>query len=262
MRARRLFLFVALLLGSSGGVVLRAEEKKSAAPPEPPKPLVTMPLGVIAGRTNTLVLRGLRVKEATNVVLDGWSRPLPVVVRKREDAKPPDGLPAARAGDQQLEIEVFVPAAAVGATSLAWKVSGTNGVGTLNGIPVLSAEEWIEAREPNGGFSEAQTLKVGQTVRGTLEKTGDVDVFRLEVAVGARLHAEIRASRIGSTLDAILTLYDEHGSLLASNDDALDQDPALDHTVSTAGPLFVVVTYANEKASKTHGYLLRVEAVK
>lgn len=262
MRARWLFSLLALVLGSFGGVVLRAEEKKSPTPPEPPKPLVTIPLGVIAGRTNLVVVRGLRVKDATNVVLDGWSRPLPVLVRKREDAKPPDGVTAARAGDQQLEVEVLVPAEAVGATNLVWKVSGTNGVGTLTGIPVFSAEEWIEARKPNGGFAEAQVLKFGQIVRGTLEKAGDVDVFRIEVTPGAKLHAEIRASRIGSTLDAILTLYDQQGSLLASNDDAFDQDPAVDHTVSAAGPLFVVVTYANEKASKTHGYLLRVEAVK
>ena len=262
MRARWLLSLVVLLLGSFGGVVLRAEDKNSSAPPEPPKPLVTMPLGLIAGRTNLVVVRGLRLKGATNVVVEGWTSPLSVVIRKREDAKPPDGLSAARAGDQQLEVEVLVPAAASGATNLVWKFSATNGVGMLSGIPVLSAEEWIESREPNGGFSDAQVLKVGQTVRGTLEKSGDVDVFRVDVAAGARLHAEVRASRIGSTLDAILTLYDQRGSLLASNDDAFDQDPAVDHTVSTAGPVFVVVTYANEKASKTHGYLLRVEAVK
>ena len=266
MRSRCLIPLVLLALHGAGTWFgsgrLVAEPAKPAAPPEPPKPLVTVPLGLIAGRTNVLSLRGLRVKDATNVVLEGWSRPIPASVRKREDAKPPDGLNATRAGDQVLELEVLVPADATGRTNLVWSVRGTNGVGTLSGIPVVAATDWVEAREPNGGFSDAQPLKVGQTVRGTLEKGGDVDVFRIEASAGMMLHAEILASRAGSTLDAILTVYDEHGVLLVTNDDAVDQDPVIEYRVGPSGPLFVVVTYANEKAAKTHGYLLQVKALK
>ena len=250
------------LLALQGAVAWAADAAKPAAPPEPPKPLVTVPVGLIAGRTNLLSLRGLRVKDATNVVLDGWSRPIPASVRKREDAKVPEGLSAARAGDQSLEVEVLVPADAAGSTQLVWSVRGTNGAGTLSGIPVVAAADWVEAREPNGGFADAQPLKLGQTVRGTLEKAGDVDVFRIEATAGMMLHGEILASRAGSTLDAILTVYNEHGTLLVSNDDAADQDPIVEHRVGVSGPLFVVVTYANEKASKTHGYLLQVQALK
>jgi hypothetical protein len=57
-------------------------------------------------------------------------------------------------------------------------------------------------------------------------------------------------------------LYDGHGALLISNDDAVDQDPIVEYRPASTGPLFVVVTYANEKAAKTHGYLLQVKALK
>jgi hypothetical protein len=260
MRIRCLFPLCLLALHGAGAWA--ADAAKPAAPPEPPKPLVTVPVGLIAGRTNLLSLRGLRVKDATNVVLDGWSRPILASIGKREDAKLPEGLSATRAGDQSLEVEVLVPEDAAGSTNLVWSVRGTNGVGTLSGIPVVAAAEWVEARESNGGFADAQPLKLGQTVRGTLEKGGDVDVFRVEASAGTTLHAEVFASRVGSTLDAILTVYDEHGTLLVSNDDAVDQDPIVEHRVGASGPLFVVVTYANEKAAKTHGYLLQVKASK
>jgi hypothetical protein len=139
-------------------------------------------------------------------------------------------------------------------------VEGTNGVGFLAGVPVLAADQWVEAKEPNNGFREAQPLKPGQGVRGVMEKAGEVDVYRIEIAAHSRLHAEIRASRLGSTLDAILTLYDERGTILGSNDDTFGADPALDHAAEGREVLFLAVTYANEKPGKTHAYLLNVEA--
>jgi hypothetical protein len=171
MRSRRFpwawLLVVLQALALPGVETLGAEATKPAPPPEPPRPLVTTPVGLIAGQTNVVSLRGLRIKDATNVVLEGWTRPIPASVRKREDAKPPDGLNAARAGDQVVEVEVMVPAEASASTNLSWVIRGTNGVGTLPRIPVLKASDWIEAHEPNGGFADAQPLKPGQTVRCT-----------------------------------------------------------------------------------------------
>ena len=239
---------------------LADEDKKTPSPVEPPKPVVSIPLGLVAGRTNALVLRGLRVKDANNVVLIGLAEPRVASVRKREDAKPPDGQTAASAGDKQLELEIIVPPEAAGRTNLAWQVLGPGGAGFSPAVPAFAVDGLVESKEPNNGFLEAQGLKPGVVVRGGLEKPGEVDVFRIEAATGQVLHAEINASRIGSTLDAILTLYDARGSILASNDDAFGRDPALTHTVAAAGPVFVAVTYANEKAARTHGYLLRITA--
>jgi hypothetical protein len=250
---------VALAAVVSGGMLsVRAEDKKAPAPIEPPKVIVTVPLGLIAGRTNALILRGLRLKESTNVVLLGLPQPSAAIVRKREDAKPPDGQTATSAGDQQLAVELWVPTEAAGRTNLVWQVLGPGGAGESVPVSVFLPGALIESHEPNNGFLEAQGLKFGQTVRGTLEKSGEVDVFRVEAIAGEMLHAEIRANRIGSTLDAILTLYDARGAILASNDDAFGRDPALSQTVAVTGPVFVVVTYANEKAASTHSYLLAV----
>lgn len=255
---------VAVLL--AGAFAVSAEDKKPAPPPEPPKPILTVPLGLIAGRTNVVQLRGLRLKDADGVSLEGLKASVPVMVtiRKREDVKPPDGVPAPKAGDQALELEVvipaFDPAIELGTNRLIWSVHSTNGLGSLNGIPVFHSDRLVESREPNNGFRDAQPLKPGQTVRGALEKSGEVDVFRIEGTAGQTLSAEVLASRIGSTLDGILTWYDEGGTLLASNDDAVGADPALALKLTKSGPVFLALTYANEKAGKTHGYLLTVEA--
>ena len=255
---------VAVLL--AGAIAVSAEDKKPASPPEPPKPILTVPLGLIAGRTNVVQLRGLRLKDADRVSLEGLkaSVSVPVTIRKREDVKPPDGVPAPKAGDQALELEVvipaFDPATELGTNRLTWSVHSTNGLGSLNGIPVFHSDRLVESLEPNNGFREAQPLKPGQTVRGALEKSGEVDVFRIEGTAGQTLSAEVLASRMGSTLDGILTWYDEAGTLLASNDDAVGADPALTLKLSKSGPVFLALTYANEKAGKTHGYLLTVEA--
>lgn len=249
----------------AGTFAVSAEDKKpSTLPPEPPKPILTVPLGLIAGRTNVVQLRGLRMKDADRVSLEGLKAPAPVTIRKREDVKPPDGVPAPRAGDQALELEVvvpvFEPGFEMGTNRLTWSVHSTNGLGTLAGVPVFPPDRLVESHEPNNGFREAQALKPGQTVRGALEKAGEVDVYRIEGTAGQTLSAELLASRIGSTLDGILTWYDEQGTLLGSNDDAQGSDPALTLKLAKSGPVFLALTYANEKAGKTHGYLLTVEA--
>ncbi len=250
-----------LALGVFSGITF-AEDKKDPKPPEPPNPVVTIPLGLFAGNTNLLTLRGQRLKDATNVVLAGLSEPVTVLIKKREDSKVPDGQTVERAGDQLLELEVVVPLEAAGRTNLAWLVSSPAGTGRSLATLAFRASALGEAKKPNSSFREAPKLLPGQRIRGALSEPGDVAVFQWDGAAGETLRAEVIASRLNSTLDAILTLYDSKGTILASNDDAYGRDPALTNVLAAAGPVFVAVTYANEKAAKTHGYLLNVEVSK
>ena len=236
-----------------------ADDKKDAKPPEPPNPILTVPLGLLAGTTNVLVLRGQRLKDATNVVLAGLSETVVATIKKRDETKAPDGLTVERAGDQLLELELVLPSSAAGRTNLAWIVSGPSGTGRPLLTAAFAPTDLSEAKKPNSSFHDAPQFTAGQRVRGVLADPGDVAVFQLEGTVGQTVRAEITASRLSSTLDAILTLYDAKGTILASNDDTFGRDPAVTHILVATGRVFVAVTYANEKAAKTHGYLLRVE---
>jgi hypothetical protein len=58
------------------------------------------------------------------------------------------------------------------------------------------------------------------------------DEYRVAVEPNERLRFEVLAARIGSPIDCVLSIRDEHGSQLASNDDQPGTiDPGLDFTV-------------------------------
>jgi len=74
----------------------------------------------------------------------------------------------------------------------------------------------------------------------------DVDVFRVETSGRATIVADVDAYTYGSTLDAVLRLFDEAGRELAVNDDADGLDPYLTYQTSGAGRYYVGVSgYAN-----------------
>src|SRR5262249_42862801 len=86
-----------------------------------------------------------------------------------------------------------------------------------------------ELQQPVGKLQEA---KVPGIINGRISHPGEEDKYRLAVQPGARLRFDVNANRIGSPLDAVLTLQNESGALLAQADDRTDSvDPLLDFTV-------------------------------
>ena len=235
-----------------------AESKPEEKKPEPPKFAFCLPLGLQSGVTNKLVLRGQRIKDAAEVSLVGAETPYIAVVTKHEDAKPPDGYNADTVGDQSLEVEVFIPSGATSHTNLTWLIKTKDGEARSISIPVFATERWVAENEPNNGFREAQIVRPGQVVVGNLGDTADADVFKIEAKAGQTLKADLWAARLGSSLDAILTWYDAQGHILSVCDDAEGHDPVLRQKAAADGPLFVVATMANERAAKTHAYLLKI----
>lgn len=80
---------------------------------------------------------------------------------------------------------------------------------------------------------KVQTLPAAPVgVSGRILKPRETDVYQLPVTPGAKLRFEVIAFRVGSGLDAVLTLRDAQGKRLASNDDGGGQiDPRIDFTV-------------------------------
>ena len=128
---------------------------------------------------------------------------------------------------------------------------------------MLSVEELIEEREPNGGFKQAQPLAPGKTLVGTVKEAADVDVFRFEGRAGQQAVIEVCAARHGAALDSLLTLYDTAGHLLAVNDDADgSSDSRLKFRLPADGGYFVSVIDAFDRGGPTYVYLLCVRLEK
>lgn len=263
-RPAGLRLFHALLLGVLAVVpslasAADAPDKDKEKKPERPVLLLPLPLALVPGKTNRLVLRGQRVKTTKSLRLTGLTPSPEIQILKSEDAKVPEGSSAAKAGDQQVEIQFFLPAEAPSGTNSAVVAVSPDGESKPLPLVILSASLVVDEVEPNDGFKQAQTLPSSCTVRGLLGEGVDVDVFRISGKAGHTLRAEVIASRLGSTLDSSLTLYSAEGAVLGSNDDSdTGRDALLSYKFTADGPCFLALTSVNEKPSKTHAYLLQV----
>ena len=89
-------------------------------------------------------------------------------------------------------------------------------------------------------------------VLGTIATAADADYFSLVAAAGQKYVFDVEASEFQTPLDALLSVYDANGILLAQNDNARDRDtgltsldPYLTHTFAAAGTYYVAVTSKN-----------------
>lgn len=250
-------LLTALALAASG---VRGDEPKAPEPkaPEPPRILAALPLGVEAGAKASLTLRGVNLTNASGIYLSGLAPAPPVTLKSRAGAEKVEGFEPARVGDQQVEVEFTLPTNAPSGANLSLVASNIAGLSPAFPLMCVPAGKLVTEKEPNNGFREAQAVGAGVFIRGALESPNDVDVIQLEVSAGKTLEAEVFAERLGSTLDASLTLFDPSGAILEFNDDQHGKDPFVAHKFAKAGKCLIAVTSVNEKAGKTHHYLLSV----
>ena len=249
---RRAGAWAAVLAGCAAAAPVLGEEAKK---PEPPVLRVVQPLGVEPGEPVRWTVRGQRLDGVTSVQVAAWPGFQAEVV-SRGDAPGINGLDAARVGDRRLELKATVPLDAVPGTNAALVVSGTNGVSAAFPLVVVRKGLLLGETEPNDGFRDAPGAPVPSVLRGGFAAKGDVDVFRVSVPAGRRLRAEVLAERAGSTLDAMLTVYDARRATVASVDDTAGRDPVVEFESKEGGEYFVAVSYANDQAAPTHDYLL------
>jgi hypothetical protein len=222
-----------------------------------PKVIVAEPLGLPPGKPTKLVLRGLKLDEATEVRLHdpkGSAR----ILGKGKAAlanKEKDDLP--RYGDTRLEIEATLADDFAGPTVSVSVVTPT-GESPLHAL-MVDREPITPEKEPNNGFDKAQPVQVGQTIEGVVNPGGDVDVFRIDGKEGQRLVLEVFAARFGSPLDSLLTLYDADGRIVASNDDSDGTpDSRLEATLPRTGVYFIALVDANDVGSTANVYRLTI----
>jgi hypothetical protein len=126
--------------------------------------------------------------------------------------------------------------------------------------------ELIEA-EPNDAPGQLQRVSLPVTINGRIERKGDIDRVAFMVGAGERLVFEVKAEELGSSpralLDTHLTLYDDKGSELASNDDAepnnrLNRDARLEFSFKEAGDYSLAIRDLSRLGGPDYGYRLTI----
>jgi hypothetical protein len=222
-------------------------------PEDRPKIVVAAPMGVVAGSTAKVTLRGKKLDGVTEV------RCQPSSVKAKLLGKGTIGdIP--QVGNSRSEIELTIPA---GFSDPQVTVTVVNSAGESNSQRILIDRSPILAeKEPNNGFAQAQVIAIGQTIEGVIEKGFDVDVYRFEGKAGQRITAEVLAARYGSPLDSFLTLYTGDGQIVAANDDldSTTTDSRLEATLPRDGSYYLVLVDANDRGSPAHVYRLSLQA--
>ncbi|MFO0908433.1 MAG: WD40 repeat domain-containing protein [Isosphaeraceae bacterium] len=223
---------------------------KPATPP--PKPSLfrnatlnpPSPRGGVRGSTLKLTLTGQSVGRATEILL-----PEPGI----SASLIPDPKPDANRATVELKIAAD---ARVGVHRI--------GVVTPNGIPPLvsfavEAHSESPEHEPNDSPSEAKPTSIPAVITGTIEKPGDLDVFRIELKASQTIVAQSSARSLGSSIQARITLVEADGKIVGESAVEPSSGEALMvYRASKAGPFFLCVADRDFGGSPAHFYRISV----
>jgi hypothetical protein len=124
----------------------------------------------------------------------------------------------------------------------------------------------IEA-EPNDVPGQLQRVSPPASINGRIERKGDMDRFAFTVGAGEQLVFEVKAEELGSSPHALwdthMTLYNDKGSELASNDDSepnnrLNRDARLEFTFKEAGDYSLAIRDLSRLGGPDYGYRLTI----
>ncbi len=135
----------------------------------------------------------------------------------------------------------------------------------------MAADEWPEiAEKPDRNGRTAQRVTPPVVVNGVIAKPGETDLWLFEGRAGLRLVAEVWARRLGSPLDALLTLRRASGKntdVIAMNDDQEDRafgrlthhaDPRIEIELPADGLYELRVSDTQGAAGPAYAYRLRI----
>ncbi len=116
----------------------------------------------------------------------------------------------------------------------------TEGASGLRPFIVGTLPEQNEV-EPNDEITKAHHCKTSKVVvNGLLSKSGDVDVFRVELKKGETFIAsQVAYEKLGSPMDAVLQLLSSRGIVITQNDDTIGIDPRIVYQVKETGTYYL-----------------------
>ena len=124
--------------------------------------------------------------------------------------------------------------------------------------------EQIE-REDNNDLSRAERVDVPSIVNGRIQSPGDVDCFTLSATKGQSYDFDLRASRLGSPLDGVLTVFDSTGKEILRSDDmaAGNTDPQCRFTAPADGAYTLrIEDRLASRGGAAFAYRLRIDSAR
>lgn len=184
-----------------------------------PKVEWVFPAGVGPGSTTTLT------------VSDGAAWPVNVWIDQ------PEGITIESAKEKgQLTITTTAEAK----PGVRWlRLHNAEGASALRPLIIGSLPHLLEV-EPNNAVDQAQKVPDRIVIQGRLEKSGEVDGFRVPLKAGQVFIASLTANEIlGSPMDGVLQLCDGEGHVLTQSEDEVGLDPRIVHEVKRDGDYII-----------------------
>ncbi len=247
---------IALHLALAAFALPLAAAAKDAKPPVKvvQRAKYVLPLAVVPGFAGKVTVRGYGLDAATEVTADGGVAAK--IVGKPRKSAPPQNVPPELTGDTEVDVGLAVPKDFAGPHV-------TLKVGTADAVKLLVVPQLVAEREPNDGFATGQLLVLPVMLHGTIEKPRDADVYRFVGRKGQRWTFAVTARKLGSPVDALLTLYDDKRRVVESCDDTgIDADPSFTVTLPRDGVYFLGVFDSHDQGGGIFPYLLRVSVAK
>ncbi|MEM7232090.1 MAG: c-type cytochrome domain-containing protein [Planctomycetota bacterium] len=243
IRGKAVLASAAEFLSSTEAVNLD-EKDKPKPKPKPPELSRLEPRSVQRGVTAQVRLIGSRFEHATSVRSSDDQVAVKLVQRKNG-----------------LFVEVSSPRERPRGTMEIW-LSGPHGESGKRKLFVDDLRQVVE-KEPNDSWRRATIASaVPVTVNGTIERGGDVDHFAFEVKDASEtLVVDVAAARRGSKLDAVLSLLDDSGRVLAMSNDYEGKDPFLALEVPKPGRYRLRIEDLRVGASAEHFYSVSIGAL-
>ncbi len=104
--------------------------------------------------------------------------------------------------------------------------------------------------------NRAPVLKLPVSFWGTLDPMGDTDEIEFEARAGQSVLFDLAGNSIGSKIKALLTLFDEHGALVASDNGFDGGDPLMNFKVPATGRYRLRIS--DEMAAGSHEHFYRL----
>jgi len=242
---------LALVVGRLDGSLTFFDPAKGM-PIAPAKPELASvwPRGIARGTTTRVLLKGNNLLGATKLEFVG--------------AKPDDfrvKLEPVAANQAMLLHAEITPSAMLARRDYEFKLTTPGGMT----MPLmLYIDDLPQAPEltAKGMSDRVQEVKLPMTSWGKIEIRGDRDLLRFDAKHGETLVFEVAAKRIGSTLNALLTLLDPAGEVISSNNDFDGQnDPLIAYTIPADGRYTIRIQDQSLTGSDTHFYRLSAGAL-
>lgn len=213
-------------------------------PPAKPEIAALEPRGVQRGTTSRVRIAGKNLLDTSAVKFDHGEIAAKVtpVDEPRADELLIEVTPAATLARGKYRLSVVTPGGASGELPLE-----------IDSLPQVAEAE------PNSAAVGVTPVALPATVWGTIADKGDVDHVTFDAAAGQTLVFDLAAKSLGSKLNAVVTVLDPAGQVVAtSNDFSDDLDPLLSYHVPTAGRYAVRVRDLAAAGSDKHFYRLTV----